>query len=72
MQPVFQNKGKSKQTERTEIELKETEEVVFKRYYHLFKKGELEQLFSNIPQCKIIESTSDHENWYVIAENIQA
>lgn len=40
------------------------------RYYHLFRKGELEDLFSDANRsdfgCKIIESGYDRDNWYVI------
>jgi hypothetical protein len=63
LHPNFQKKGK-KQPE----EQKPTEEVVYQRYYHLFKKGELDSLIESIPQAKVIESVWDHENWYVLTQ----
>lgn len=39
--------------------------VVYKRYYHVFKKGELEDLVMDIEGLKIIESYYDHANWCV-------
>nr|CAG8492399.1 14414_t:CDS:2 [Entrophospora candida] len=44
--------------------------VVFKRYYHLFKKGELDELVINTNLAKILKSGYDKDNWYVIAEKI--
>jgi len=39
--------------------------VVYKRYYHVFKKDELENLLMEIPGIKILESYYDHANWCV-------
>jgi len=39
---------------------------VLNRYYHLFKKGELENLVLSIPGLQIIDSYYDHENWSII------
>jgi len=41
---------------------------VFKRYYHLFKEGELYGLVQQIKGVKIIECAYDHDNWYLFAE----
>lgn len=38
------------------------------RYYHLFEKGELEQLFKNTGSLTIIESGKQYNNWYVIVK----
>lgn len=37
-----------------------------KRYYHLFKEGELEILVKKLPGCVITASGFDHENWWVL------
>ena len=44
-----------------------TGELVYKRYYHLFKKGELEELVSKLGDLiSIEESAYEHDNWCVI------
>ena len=40
------------------------------RYYHLFKKGELDNLVEQIKIGKVVETGYDRDNWYVIAERI--
>jgi len=40
------------------------------RYYHLFKKGELDDLVNQIEIGKVVETGYDRDNWYVIAERI--
>lgn len=35
------------------------------RYYHLFKKGELEGLINFIPELLLVRSGYDHQNWWV-------
>lgn len=52
------------------IEIKEKNSVVYQRYYHVFKNGELEKLIGEIEGVKIIESYYDHENWCCICMNI--
>ncbi|KAL4508572.1 hypothetical protein ABPG72_003876 [Tetrahymena utriculariae] len=53
----------------TDIQINEAKQsVVYKRYYHVFKKGELEELISRIPNCKINDSYYDHANWVVKIE----
>lgn len=44
--------------------------VKYERYYHLFKKGELDKLIEESKLAKIVESGYDRDNWYVIAEKI--
>jgi len=40
----------------------------FHRYYHLFKKGELTDLFKLANQTvTVIEEYYDHDNWCVVA-----
>jgi len=38
---------------------------IFYRYYHFFKKGEIEELVSSIGET-IVNSGFDHENWFYI------
>ncbi|KAJ1768671.1 tRNA methyltransferase, has a role in tRNA modification [Coemansia sp. RSA 1813] len=46
------------------------EDKVFHRYYHLFRKGELQELFEHVGKCTILENGYDRDNWYVIARKI--
>ena len=43
----------------------EKQAVVYKRYYHVFRKGELESLVATIPGVEIVETFFDHANWAV-------
>ena len=43
---------------------------IYHRYYHLFKKNELEMLISQIDSLKIIESGQQCYNWYCIIEKV--
>ena len=40
--------------------------VVFKRYYHLFDRGELDGLVHGIPGVRLIASFFDKSNWCVV------
>ena len=42
----------------------------FHRFYHVFKKGELEALCAKISHCKVIHSYYDQGNWAVILEKM--
>ena len=42
----------------------------FHRFYHVFKKGELELLCSKVQDCKVIHSYYDQGNWVVVLEKI--
>jgi SAM-dependent methyltransferase len=42
------------------------ENKVYKRYYHMFAKGELESLINKIDNVEIIESFWEHDNWICI------
>lgn len=48
----------------------ENKETTFQRYYHIFKKGELEDLFHQIPEFRIENSYYDRDNWCVLAKKI--
>ena len=39
-------------------------DTVYQRYYHLFQKGELEQLAQSIGNVELVESVWDYDNWY--------
>lgn len=39
---------------------------ISQRFYHLFEKGEFEDLLANFPDIKIIDSLYDKDNWNVI------
>ncbi|KAK6743924.1 hypothetical protein RB195_010925 [Necator americanus] len=43
-------------------------EVTFYRFYHVFRKGELENLITSIPSLTVVRSSFEHGNWCVIAE----
>ena len=51
-------------------EKKENDEI-FYRYYHLFKKNELENLIYQIKNLKIIETGNQYNNWYCIVKKIE-
>jgi len=46
------------------------EDKQFSRYYHLFKKNELELLINNVNNFNIIESGNQYHNWYCIVEKV--
>lgn len=52
----------------TEIKEKEEDFPVYNRYYHLFKKGEIDDLFEQIEGVVIETSGYDRDNHYVIAQ----
>lgn len=41
---------------------------VYLRFYHVFENNELENLFKNVPNTKIIDSFYEQGNWCVIFE----
>ncbi|KAI9248636.1 S-adenosyl-L-methionine-dependent methyltransferase [Sporodiniella umbellata] len=49
---------------------KAPEPTVYNRYYHLFKKGELDALFEEVSELSIESSGYDRDNHYVIAHKI--
>ena len=46
----------------------ETGELVYQRYCHVYKEGELEDLCSGIPGCRVVDSGFDKGNWFVLFE----
>ena len=66
-QPKYEHETKSS-IEKDYDEKKNT--IVYKRYYHLFEEGELDQLLKDVAKefcynIKIIDSFYDHENWCI-------
>uniref|UniRef100_A0A1I7WXA5 Integrase n=1 Tax=Heterorhabditis bacteriophora TaxID=37862 RepID=A0A1I7WXA5_HETBA len=45
--------------------------VTFYRFYHVFRKGELEDLVLSIPTLRVVRSSFEHGNWCVIAEKLR-
>lgn len=44
--------------------------VVYQRYYHVFKEGELETLVQQHPGLRVVNSYYDKENWCVQIQRI--
>ncbi|XP_054788341.1 tRNA (carboxymethyluridine(34)-5-O)-methyltransferase [Prosopis cineraria] len=42
--------------------------VVYNRYYHVFREGELERLVSGINNAKVVDKFFDKSNWCIILE----
>ena len=42
-------------------------EVSYYRYYHVFRKGELHDLFADMPELVIDDCSYDSGNWYLVA-----
>ncbi|KAJ3282334.1 tRNA methyltransferase, has a role in tRNA modification [Borealophlyctis nickersoniae] len=51
----------------TPVTASDTGDVVYQRYYHLFVKGELDELFRDAGCVREMISGYDRDNWYVIA-----
>ena len=44
--------------------------VVFNRFCHVFKRGELPSLCTRAGPCAVVEESSDKSNWCVIAQKL--
>lgn len=44
--------------------------VIFYRYYHVFKRGELEELINGTPNMKILSCSYDNANWQAFAQKL--
>ncbi|KAJ3041695.1 tRNA methyltransferase, has a role in tRNA modification [Rhizophlyctis rosea] len=51
----------------TSIRVDGEEDVVYQRYYHMFLKGELDELVERAGGAEVVTSGYDRDNWYVIA-----
>ena len=60
--------GASKASPGTDAELAAQGYRTFQRYYHVFCRGELTKLFSQIEGVRVLEEFYDHENWCVLVE----
>ena len=45
--------------------------TVYHRYYHMFKKDELEELLKNFDNIEILDSYYEHANWCCIVKKIK-
>ena len=45
--------------------VKQEKQLVYQRYCHVYKEGELVALCSSIPGCRLLDSGWDKGNWYV-------
>lgn len=55
-----------------EMDKKEQDElIVYERYCHVYKEGELEDLCSQAAGCEIIESGWDRGNWFVHLKKVK-
>jgi hypothetical protein len=52
------------------LQIRKRDSLTFYRYYHVFRKGELEELIGQIDSLRVIDSYYDHANWCVVAEKL--
>eukprot|EP01080_Neovahlkampfia_damariscottae_P011306 gene11306-4117_t len=62
---------KKYQKENEIYETNEDGKVIFQRYYHLFKKNELENLILKCGNLEIIESEFENNNWIVVCKKLK-
>ena len=73
LQPQYQNTVKSTEPANDNpvtksSKLQQLGYRTYQRYYHVFKKGELKELFAQSDEpVRVTEDYYDHENWCVIA-----
>ena len=44
--------------------------ITYQRYCHMYKNGELDNLCSSIPGCKIVDRGFDRSNWFVLIKKV--
>lgn len=59
-------KIKSMISESPEVTKQNKEYIVFQRYYHVFRSGELTQLVKKFPNLEVGPEEFDHANWTVV------
>jgi alkylated DNA repair protein alkB homolog 8 len=42
--------------------------IVFERYYHLFRQGELEELAAEVPGASVVDAFFDKSNWCIVLQ----
>lgn len=62
--PVKKEELKEEEEKEPELKRIKKDESAFQRYYHLFKKGELDELVKEAGGT-ILESGYDRDNWYI-------
>ena len=45
--------------------------ITYERYCHVYRKGELEDLCSSIPCCRVVEAGWDRSNWFVQIQKVE-
>ena len=68
----FKSEGETKEkiqslmNETPKVMKQNKEYVVFQRYYHVFRQGELTKLLKTFPNLEVGPEVFDHANWTVI------
>lgn len=44
--------------------------AVYRRYYHIYNQGELEDELSDVPNSRVVQSYFAHQNWCAIVEKL--
>lgn len=57
--------------ESPEVVKQNKEYIVFQRYYHVFRYGELTQLVKKLPNIDVGPEEFDHANWSVVCTKIE-
>lgn len=64
----LKNKDKGEQTlDRVD---EKDEEKVFLRFYHVFENKELEDLFNEVPNARVVDSYYEQGNWCAVFEKL--
>lgn len=62
-------KGKVIEGEKEDVIMNQEKDTkIYKRYYHVFYKGELEELCKQVQNCVTIKGYFDHANWVVVLQ----
>jgi ubiquinone/menaquinone biosynthesis C-methylase UbiE len=68
LQDTYENENKLQTLGPQIIKEEKKNATVYHRYYHVFVKGELENLLEKIENISIIDSYYDHANWCCIVK----
>jgi SAM-dependent methyltransferase len=49
----------------------EDEVIIYERYCHVYREGELEDLCSRVPDCVVLESGYEKGNWFVKLQKVK-
>lgn len=62
---MIQDNNENQKDLKSSVNSPKDEIVIYERYCHVYKEGELEDLCSRVPNCRVIESGWDKGNWFV-------